>query len=72
MSRGKGGSFTPVTGYRGSPLRSMLRNYREVVSALIEIPEHHYFRSEPAGDWLLAWTTEGDVDLLRGIVSTED
>jgi hypothetical protein len=48
------------------------QNYRDVVPALIEIPEHHYFLSEPARDWLLAWTFEGDVDLLRRIVSTQD
>ena len=48
-----------------------VQSYAEIVFALIEIPEHHYFCSEPARDWLIAWTVEGDVDLLRGVVSRE-
>jgi hypothetical protein len=48
-----------------------VQSYAAFVPALIEIREHHYFCSEPAREWLISWTFEGDVDLLRGVVPRE-
>jgi hypothetical protein len=48
-----------------------LQSYAKFAYTLIAIPEHHYFWSEPARDWVIAWTMEGDVDLVLGVVIEE-
>jgi hypothetical protein len=59
------GSWVEHVGDGLSPYGVRFTDYNatEIVAALLEIPEHHYFLAEDRS-WIVVVTTEGDLDVV--------